>query len=87
MTLEQVEELAAQLSPQEQLRLLAHISERLSQLPLAAAETDAERHRREYAARVETFLAACDEVMEQIEGEFDAAADLRQIREERTRGL
>lgn len=84
MILEEVEELAAQLSPQEQLKLLAHISERLSQLSPITQETDAERQRREYAVRIETFLAACDEVAEQIEGEFDSAEDLRQIREERT---
>lgn len=84
MTLEKVEELVAHLSPQEQLKLLAHVSERLSQLPPPVQETDAERQRREYAARIETFLATCDEVAEQIEGEFDAVEDLRQIREERT---
>jgi hypothetical protein len=83
MTLEEMEELAAQLSPQEQLKLLAHISERLSQLPSSVQETDAEHQRRNYAVRIETFLAACDEVAEQIEGEFDSAEDLRQIREER----
>jgi len=84
MTLEKIEELAAQLSPQEQLKLLACIGERLSQLPSPVQETDAERQCHEYAARIDTFLAACDEVAEQIEGEFDSAEDLRQIREERT---
>lgn len=83
MTLEQVKELVAQLPPQDQLRLVAHIGEQLSQLPPLVQEADAERQRREYAARVEAFLAACDEVAEQIEGEFDSAEDIRQIREER----
>lgn len=82
ITLEQVEGMAAQLLPQEQLQLLARISERLSQL-ITTQETDAERQRREYAAKVDAFIAACDAVAEQIEGEFDSAADLRQIREER----
>ncbi len=84
VTLEQVEGLAAQLAPQEQLKLLACISEWLSQLPLTVQEPEAERQRREYAARIEAFLKMCDEVAGQIEGEFDSAEDLRQIREERT---
>jgi len=84
VTLEQVEALGVQLPPQEQLKLLARLSERLSQLPLTAPEPVEERQRREYAARVEAWLAACDEVAEQIQGEFDSAEDLRQIREERT---
>jgi hypothetical protein len=87
VTLEQVESLTAQLPPQEQLKLLARISERLSQLSLPVQETDAERQRREYAAKVEAFLKTCDEVAEQIEGEFDSAEDLRQIREERASRL
>lgn len=87
VTLERVEGLAAQLLPQEQLKLLARISERLSQLSLTTLDADAERQRREYAARVEAFLAACDEAAEQIEGEFDSAEDLRQIREERAERL
>ncbi len=87
VTLEQVEGLAAQLAPQEQLKLLARISEWLSQLSLTAPEPDAERQRREHAARVEAFLKLCDEAAEQIEGEFDSAEDLRQIREERVSQL
>jgi hypothetical protein len=81
VTLEHVEQLASQLPPREQLKLVAHIGERLSGFLLP--ETDDERQHREYAARVEAFLAACDDVAEQIKGEFDSVADLRQIREER----
>lgn len=87
VTLEQIEQLAVQLPPPEQLKLVARISDRLSQLLPAAQETDMERQRRDYAARVKAFLAACDEVAEQIEGEFDSAEDLRQIREERMERL
>ena len=87
VTIEQVEQLAVQLPPPEQLKLVARISEQLSQLLPAAQETDMECQRRDYAARVEAFLAACDEAAEQIEGEFDSAEDLRQIREERTERL
>jgi hypothetical protein len=81
VTLEHIEQLVSQLPPPEQLKLVAHIGERLSGLLLL--ETDDERQHHEYAARVEAFLAACDDVAEQIEGEFDSAEDLRQIREER----
>jgi len=36
---------------------------------------------------VDAWLAECDAVAESIEGEFDAAQDLRQIREERASRL
>jgi hypothetical protein len=87
MTLEQVKELVTQLPPQEQLRLVADISERLSQLPPIAQEADEERQRREYAARVEAFLKQCDENAAECIGEVDSAEDIRQIREERTSRL
>ncbi len=87
VTLEQVEDLAAQLPPQKQLQLLSHISEWLSQSPLTPQETDEERQRREYAARVEAFLKMCDENAAECMGEVDSAEDIRQIREERTARL
>ncbi len=87
VTLEQVEGLAAQLAPQEQLKLLARVSEWLSQLPLNVQETDAERQRREYAAKVEAFLKLCDENAAESIGEVDSAEDLRQIREKRAAQL
>ena len=83
MTLEQVKELVAQLPPQEQLKLVAHVSGQLSQLPPIVQESDAERQRREYAARVEAFLKMCDENAAECIGEVDSAEDIRQIREER----
>jgi hypothetical protein len=83
MTLEQVKEIVAQLPPQEQLKLAAHIGEQLSQLPPIVQEADAERQRREYAARVEAFLKLCDENAAEGIGEVDSAEDLRQICEER----
>jgi hypothetical protein len=83
MTLAQVKELVTQLPPQEQLRLVADISERLSQLPPIDQEADEERQRHEYAARVEAFLKLCDENAAECIGEVDSAEDIRQIREER----
>lgn len=82
MTLEQLEATAAQLPLQQQLRLLSDISDRLSRLQLTARQPGDGRKRHEYAARVETWLADCDKVAEQIEGDFDSAEDLREIREE-----
>ena len=81
VTLTQVEQLVDQLTPREQLRLVAHISERLG--TMALPETDDERERREYAAQVEAFLKMCDEMAAETVGEVDSAEDIRQIREER----
>lgn len=83
INLEQVEELAAQLPQQEQLKLVAQLNERLNQLLPTMQGTDTERHRREYAAWVETFLKMCDENAAECIGEVDSAEDIRQIREER----
>ena len=87
ITFEQVEQLVVQLPPPEQLKLVAHISERLSQLLPAAQETDMERQRRDYAARVEAFLRMSDEMAAETIGEVDLTEDIRQIREERTARL
>ena len=83
MTLEQVEALAVQLAPQEQLKLLAHISERLSALSSLVREMDNETLRRERAARAEAILALCDVAAERFAGESDAAEDIRRMRDER----
>ncbi len=81
VTLEQVEVLAAQLLPTDQLKLVAHVCEQLSTaLPTVSPE---ERRRKERLTKVDVWLAECDEVAELWEGEFDSAADLRRIRDER----
>lgn len=81
VTLEQVEELVAQLPPKDQLKLLAHIGERLGALGLL--ETDEERQRREYAKRVKEFLKMSKDMAAESVGEVDSAKDIRQIRAER----
>ena len=83
VTLEQIEQLAVQLPPQEQLKLVAHISERLSTFDRLRLETDDEAVRRERAARAEAILALCDAAAERFVGESDAAEDIRRIRDER----
>jgi hypothetical protein len=75
------------LPPQEQLRLLAHISERLSTLGPLAQETDDETVQRERAARAEAILALCDAAAERFEGESDAAEDIRRIRDQRIKQI
>ena len=37
----------------------------------------------DYTKYIDSLLEACDRVAEQIDGEFDSAEDLRQIRNER----
>jgi hypothetical protein len=82
VTLEQVERLTDVLSPQEQLRLVAWIGERLSRSGLL--ETDEMRRRREYSAQVEAFLKLSEEMPAEAVSAVDSAEDIRRIREERS---
>jgi hypothetical protein len=85
VTLEQVEELATQLSLVERLKLVARVCERLSAaLPTVVPEEQTQKgveHKR--IAQFEQWLTACEEVAELWEGEFDSAADVRRMRDER----
>lgn len=86
VTLEQVEQLAAQLPPAEQLKLLASISGQLGQAEVTVPPASADMQRlRE--AMADELLAELDAIAESIEGEFDSAEDIRQIREERANRL
>jgi hypothetical protein len=81
---EKIEQQVAQLSPQEQLKLVAHIAGQLSAAPLAVLTSEEEEQTQQARlAEVDAWLAECDAVAESIEGEFDSAKELRQIREER----
>lgn len=81
VTIEEVEQLVSQLPWLEQLKLVAHVCEQLS--TTVAVESDEEKAQRERLAQVDAWLAECDTVAESIEGEFDSAEELRQIRQER----
>ena len=82
-TLEQVERQVIQLPLREQIKLIAHISERLGALPLAMSSAEGEEEARaERLAQAEAWIAQCDQVAELWKGEFDSAADLRRIRDE-----
>lgn len=85
VTLEQVEQLAVQLLPSERLKLVARLCEQLSAMP--PVESSEQQAKRERLAQVDAWLAECDAVAESIEGEFDAAEDIRRIREERASRL
>ena len=85
VTLEQVAALAAQLPPADRLKLVVHVCEQLSiVLPAVSPEANAEEQaRQERLTKLDAWLAECEEVAELWKGEFDSAADLRRIREER----
>ncbi len=84
VTLDQVEELVAQLPLTEQLKVAARIFEQLSTaLPAVPFEASAEeRARQGRLAKLDAWLAECEKVAALWEGEFDSAADLRRIRDE-----
>ncbi|MEW6296213.1 MAG: hypothetical protein AB1671_00520 [Thermodesulfobacteriota bacterium] len=86
VTLEQVETLVVQLPPKDQLKLLAHLSKRLSDTlsAEAGAKSDQEQQARDERLRLAKFL--CEEaegVADDAQGEFDAAEDVRRMRDER----
>jgi hypothetical protein len=85
VTLKQAEQLLVQLTPQEQIKLIACMSEWLSKMRLSEAVEDS--WRQNYATRVEAFLKMSDEMAAETIGEVDSAEDIRQIREERTARL
>lgn len=80
MTLEELEHQATQLSWHEQLKLIAYISEQLSDTPLELTEDNIRKQREKEANEI---LALCDEAAEMWEGKFDSAEDIRRIRKER----
>lgn len=78
-TFSEVERLVSQLPPPDQLKLAAQIYEKHSQEKRGENKpVDAKR-----LAEIDAWLAECDAVAESIEGHFDSARDIRQIREER----
>ncbi|MBM3235132.1 hypothetical protein FJZ31_02410 [Candidatus Poribacteria bacterium] len=87
VTFEQVEQLVVQLSPLEQLRLVARISEQLNNLMTTIAPSGMERVQQEREALADALLAELDAIAESIEGNFDSAEDIRQIQEERANRL
>ena len=87
VTFEQVEQLAVQLPPPEQLKLVTCLSEQLSALLRTLQPLDMELARQKREAAADALLAELDAIAESIEGQFDSAEDIRQIREERANRL
>ena len=86
VTLEHVATLVVQLPPQNQLRLLAHISERLSNTLPTAPEVTSAHDGSVRDDRVQFAKILRDEVDNEIDGahgEFDAAEDIQRMREGR----
>ncbi len=79
VTLDQVETMVEQLSPQNQLKLLARVSETLSRsLPEMPDAADGQTERLRLA---EALLAEVADVEDDSQGEFDAVGTLRQLRD------
>ncbi|MFQ6126038.1 MAG: hypothetical protein ACE5R6_15735 [Candidatus Heimdallarchaeota archaeon] len=85
VTLNQIKQLVAQLTPQEQIKLIALICQRLSELTLP--ETTEERWKLDYATRVEAYLKLSEEMAATTVNDVDSVQDIRQAREERTSRL
>jgi hypothetical protein len=83
VTFEQVEQLAAQLPPPEQLKLVACLSEQLSGLLKANFSFNTESMQRTREMMADKLLADLDGIAESIAGQFDSAEDIRNIRAER----
>jgi len=83
VTVEQLEQQVMQLSPQEQLKLVMYISERLSAMPLVSIVRDEESLRRQREKETDELLALCDAAAEMWETTSDAAEEIRQMRRDR----
>ena len=85
VTLAQVEELAAQLPLAERLKLITHVCEQLSvTLPALALEKEAkDQKEQEQVIKLDQWLEECEAVAELWTGEFDSAAEVRRMRDER----
>lgn len=83
VTVEELEQQISKLSPQDQLRLVARVSERLSVVVTPTQpESQDDEHRARRLAEVDAWIDEADKVAKLWDGEFDSAADLRRIRDE-----
>ena len=83
-SLEQLEHQVDQLPPNEQLKLVTHITQRLSAVPFASqTEADAESLRQQREKEVDELLTLCDTAAEMWKGKFDAVEEIRQMRRDR----
>jgi hypothetical protein len=90
VTLEQIETLVVQLPPKDQLRLLAHISERLSSTLPVVPGVESPHEQSVHDERLHLATILCEEVEDITNdtlGAFDAAEDIQRVREERVSQL
>ena len=90
VTLQQVEELAANLPPGDQLRLVARVTERLTDsvaLPGTPSKKEVERLRKERAREAAAILRECDRAATAFTRETDCVETIRRLREERLRSI
>ncbi|MBT9173916.1 MAG: hypothetical protein DDT21_02323 [Syntrophomonadaceae bacterium] len=73
--LELLEQQVTQMPMRDQLKLIARISERLSVTPLGIEK--------QHAVDANEVLALCDAAADMWNGKFDAAQEIRQMRQER----
>lgn len=86
LTVDQIEQLAVQLSLQEQMKVVARLTQQLSERLFA--EMDGEkRERKEYAQQIEAFLKMSDEFAAETISAGDSVEDIRQLRDERVSRL
>lgn len=84
MTSDQLEHLVAQLPPDDQLKLVAHICSQLSAAPLDMPISHDEKERQcQREKDADEILALCDAAAEQWEGELDSTGEIRQMRRDR----
>ena len=82
-TLEELEAQIMRLPPQQQLKLVAHISERLSGMTSMPENVNAQdQQREERLAHVDALIARYEAIASETPGTFDSAADLRRLRDE-----
>ena len=85
--LAQIEHQIAQLSPQEQLKLMAHIAEQLSRAPLNQLRGDLSDVEPQQERETDELLALCDAAAEMFEDAFDSAEEIRRMRQQRDEHL
>jgi len=83
ITLEQVQNLVAQLPPRDQLRLVARIGEQLS-ASMKPPSTSLRAPARTSEEEADALIAELDAIAESIPGEFDSVEDIRKNRDEQT---
>lgn len=74
-TLERLEQQVTQMPMRDQLKLIAHISGRLGLTPLGVEK--------QHAGDADEVLALCDAAADMWEDKFDAAQEIRRVRQER----